>query len=153
MSRTLRPAPRSVTLLIGPEGGWSSGEVAAARLAGYRGIQLGALTLRAELAPTVALKSPTIPVIDCPGAMATRLKQGQLVRVTFTDGTPLRLRQAANKTSKTLGTIPEGGTMKIEGGPQCSEKGIWWQVKLTKAGTVGWVLEGENGSYFLEPAP
>jgi hypothetical protein len=29
--------------------------VAAARLAGYRGLQLGALTLRAELAPTVAL--------------------------------------------------------------------------------------------------
>lgn len=48
-------APYSATLLIGPEGGWSSGEVAAARLAGYRGIQLGALTLRAELAPTVAL--------------------------------------------------------------------------------------------------
>ena len=47
--------PYSATLLIGPEGGWSSGEVAAARLAGYRGIQLGALTLRAELAPTVAL--------------------------------------------------------------------------------------------------
>ena len=47
--------PYSVMLMVGPEGGWSSGEVAAARIAGYRGLQLGALTLRAELAPTVAL--------------------------------------------------------------------------------------------------
>lgn len=47
--------PYAATVMIGPEGGWSSGEVAAARLAGYRGLQLGALTLRAELAPTVAL--------------------------------------------------------------------------------------------------
>jgi 16S rRNA (uracil1498-N3)-methyltransferase len=48
-------APYSATVMVGPEGGWSSGEVAAARLAGYRGFQMGALTLRAELAPTVAL--------------------------------------------------------------------------------------------------
>lgn len=47
--------PYSAVVLVGPEGGWSSGEVAAARLAGFRGLQLGALTLRAELAPTVAL--------------------------------------------------------------------------------------------------
>jgi len=38
-------APRDVMLLVGPEGGWSSSEVAAAQLAGYRGMQMGALTL------------------------------------------------------------------------------------------------------------
>ena len=107
----------------------------------------------AVVAPTVALKSPDIPAIDCPGAMSTRLVKEQLIRVTFTDGTPLRLRQAASKTAKTLETIAEGGTMKIQGGPQCTDKGIWWQVKLTKSGNVGWVLEGENGVYYLEPAP
>lgn len=47
--------PYSALLLVGPEGGWSLGEVAAARLAGFQGLQLGPLTLRAELAPTVAL--------------------------------------------------------------------------------------------------
>lgn len=51
----LGAAPRTVLLLIGPEGGWSRDEVASARLAGYQGLQLGPLTLRAELAPTVAL--------------------------------------------------------------------------------------------------
>jgi 16S rRNA (uracil1498-N3)-methyltransferase len=47
--------PYSALMLVGPEGGWSSGEVAAAKLAGFHGWQLGPLTLRAELAPTVAL--------------------------------------------------------------------------------------------------
>ena len=45
----------TATLLVGPEGGWSSTEVATARLAGYQGLQLGPRVLRAELAPTVAL--------------------------------------------------------------------------------------------------
>ncbi len=47
--------PRTALLLIGPEGGWSRDEVASARLAGCQGLQLGPLTLRAELAPAVAL--------------------------------------------------------------------------------------------------
>lgn len=51
----LAAMPHSAIVLVGPEGGWSPGEVAAARLAGYRGLQLAPLTLRAELAPTVAL--------------------------------------------------------------------------------------------------
>lgn len=46
---------KTATVLIGPEGGWSSTEVATARLAGYQGLQLGPRVLRAELAPVVAL--------------------------------------------------------------------------------------------------
>ena len=53
---TVVPATaRTATLLIGPEGGWSTTEVATARLAGYQGLQLGPRVLRAELAPVVAL--------------------------------------------------------------------------------------------------
>ena len=48
-------APPTALLLVGPEGGWAPDEVAAARLAGYAGIQLGPRILRAELAPLVAL--------------------------------------------------------------------------------------------------
>lgn len=45
----------SILILIGPEGGWSEEEVAAARAAGCHTITLGPLTLRAELAPVVAV--------------------------------------------------------------------------------------------------
>ncbi len=52
---SLPSTPRSAMLLVGPEGGWSENEVALARSGGYQNWQLGPLTLRAELAPTVAL--------------------------------------------------------------------------------------------------
>jgi 16S rRNA (uracil1498-N3)-methyltransferase len=47
----------AVTLLIGPEGGWSSGEVAEAARAGATLVHLGPRTLRAERAPVVALSA------------------------------------------------------------------------------------------------
>lgn len=48
-------ASDSILILIGPEGGWSEEEVTAARAAGCHTITLGPLTLRAELAPVVAI--------------------------------------------------------------------------------------------------
>ena len=47
--------PARATLLIGPEGGWSAEEVEQAIAAGIEPLTLGPRTLRAELAPTVAL--------------------------------------------------------------------------------------------------
>jgi len=47
--------PARATLLIGPEGGWSAEEVEQAIAAGIEPLTFGPRTLRAELAPTVAL--------------------------------------------------------------------------------------------------
>jgi 16S rRNA (uracil1498-N3)-methyltransferase len=47
----------SVLALVGPEGGWSDGEVEAAVNAGARLIHLGPRTLRAEIVPTVLLSA------------------------------------------------------------------------------------------------
>jgi 16S rRNA (uracil1498-N3)-methyltransferase len=44
-----------VTLIVGPEGGWSRDEISAARNAGYRLWTLGERTLRADSAAMVAL--------------------------------------------------------------------------------------------------
>jgi 16S rRNA (uracil1498-N3)-methyltransferase len=49
------PVPAGVSVLVGPEGGWAAGEVAAAVSGGYIPISLGRLTLRADAAPLVAL--------------------------------------------------------------------------------------------------
>jgi 16S rRNA (uracil1498-N3)-methyltransferase len=49
------PRPTAIRLLIGPEGGWSTEEVAEARRRGAYAISLGPRTLRAETAPIVAL--------------------------------------------------------------------------------------------------
>jgi 16S rRNA (uracil1498-N3)-methyltransferase len=50
-----RVRPVAATVLVGPEGGWSKGEVEQARTAGATLIHLGPRTLRAETAPTVVL--------------------------------------------------------------------------------------------------
>lgn len=50
------PAPGpALTLLVGPEGGLSPGERAAARAAGFTGVWLGPRVLRAETAPLAAI--------------------------------------------------------------------------------------------------
>jgi 16S rRNA (uracil1498-N3)-methyltransferase len=49
------PAPADVALLVGPEGGWTDGEVALAGAAGARLLSLGHLTLRADAVPVAAI--------------------------------------------------------------------------------------------------
>jgi 16S rRNA (uracil1498-N3)-methyltransferase len=49
--------PSAALVLVGPEGGWADPEVAHARDRGARLLALGPRTLRAELAPVVALSS------------------------------------------------------------------------------------------------
>ena len=43
-----RPPPATATLAVGPEGGWSADEVAAAAAAGFLSVTLGRRTLRAD---------------------------------------------------------------------------------------------------------
>ena len=51
------PRPARATVLVGPEGGWSSEELELAIAAGASPLVLGPRTLRAESAPTVALSA------------------------------------------------------------------------------------------------
>lgn len=48
-------APLPMTLAIGPEGGWTDGEIEMAIAAGYQPVSLGARILRAVTAPMVAM--------------------------------------------------------------------------------------------------
>lgn len=50
-----------VTLLSGPEGGWSAAEQAAAEAAGWRSVSLGSRVLRAETAPLATLAALVLP--------------------------------------------------------------------------------------------
>lgn len=47
--------PETATLLVGPEGGWTPGEIDAARAAGASFVSFGQRTLRADAAPLVTL--------------------------------------------------------------------------------------------------
>jgi 16S rRNA (uracil1498-N3)-methyltransferase len=49
------PAPGAAALAVGPEGGWSAQELVTFERAGFVALTLGALTLRADAAATVAI--------------------------------------------------------------------------------------------------
>lgn len=49
------PTPHSVALLVGPEGGFSSAEIATAGAAGFTALRLGPRVLRTETAPLAAI--------------------------------------------------------------------------------------------------
>jgi len=51
------PVTSAVTLLVGPEGGWSAVEVQAAAASGVMLVTLGGQTLRADAAPMVAVSA------------------------------------------------------------------------------------------------
>jgi hypothetical protein len=39
----------------------------------------------------------------------------------------------------------------VIGGPACADGGVWWQASVD--GTEGWLLEGLNDAYLVEPMP
>ena len=49
------PAPADAAVFVGPEGGWTEGERAAAAAAGVRLVTLGRRTLRADAVPVAAI--------------------------------------------------------------------------------------------------
>ncbi|MGE0040170.1 MAG: 16S rRNA (uracil(1498)-N(3))-methyltransferase [Vicinamibacterales bacterium] len=49
------PRPEAALVLVGPEGGWTPAEIAAATAAGFTPVTLGPWTLRADAVPLVAL--------------------------------------------------------------------------------------------------
>ena len=88
------------------------------------------------------------PAIMCPGAPPPRLTVGGQARVTFTDGTPLRVR--ATPGGSIITQLPEGTVIQVIGGPQCQGQYTWWQIQTTD-GIQGWSAEGDMESYYLEP--
>lgn len=81
-----------------------------------------------------------------------RLTPGQRGRVTFTDGTPSRLRADHSTNAPVVTQMPEGTTFDITGPAYCVDNYRWWPLRLDN-GTVGWAAEGTASEAWLEPAP
>jgi len=101
-------------------------------------------------ATTPPLPAPPAPLTGdfCPGAPSSRLEVGMRARVTFTDGTALRLRTTPGGSIIT--SMPEGTPFNLIGGPLCQEGFTWWNIELDD-GTAGWSAEGDDENYFIEP--
>jgi len=80
----------------------------------------------------------------------SELVVGEAVRVTFTVGTPLNLREAPNLSANIVDKIPEGTRLIIKDGPNCdADPGVWWKIEMSN-GTSGWVVENTRQANYLE---
>lgn len=105
--------------------------------------------LTSLLAPPV--QQELVTDVNCAGAPAPQLMIGIPARVTFTDGTPLRVRQQPGGTIIT--ELAEGTQFTISAGPVCLNNFNWWQISLPLpdgAVLTGWSAEGNLESYFME---
>jgi hypothetical protein len=100
--------------------------------------------------PPSPIPSPPPPLPPCASAPLPRMIVGQIGRVTFTTGEPVRVRTGPGTTYDILLLLPEGTVFFVNGGPMCSEPYWWWSVQ-TNTGVNGWMAEGVVGNYFIEP--
>jgi len=85
----------------------------------------------------------------CPNFLPSRLSVGGYGRVNAVPYLPNNIRSSASFNSAILGQIPVGGVFQVLSGPLCQDNTAWWQVNYN--GTVGWTVEGNGSSYWLEP--
>lgn len=101
------------------------------------------------LSPDVDLSMAT-GSFSCAGALPPRLRVGMHARVTVTNGIPLRVRSDPSYSQKVRQQIPEATEFDVIDGPVCAEQTVWWKIQ-SGDGLKGWVAEGQDGEYYVEP--
>lgn len=83
----------------------------------------------------------------CPNAPPTRLRIGGHAQMV--DATPSNLRFSPDEDA--TGKIFTGETVRVLEGPECYNGYVWWNVHDLTSGLVGWMAEGNQEGYWLEP--
>lgn len=92
----------------------------------------------------------TNPPPTCQNALTPRLEIGSIGRVT--GGLPSNLRAQPAINAQEIGEVPSGETFTVLAGPDCGPDGwYWWQVQY--ATLTGWIAQGQNNVYYVEPIP
>jgi hypothetical protein len=87
--------------------------------------------------------------IACPGFMESRLMVNGRGRVTRGGRGANNVRASYDTSTQLVGQIPEGATFDVIYGPECNERMAFWLVNYD--GLIGWTVEGEDDTYWLEP--
>ncbi|MBL8154224.1 MAG: TIR domain-containing protein [Anaerolineae bacterium] len=119
---------------------------AARILTDEENIQFGLAT--ATVAPT-----PTPAPANCPDTtLPSRLYAGARGRVlTEGDPSPVMVRQGPGTGFDRVGRVSPGQTFQVVGGPECSQGITWFQITYGIGAVQGWLAEGVDGVYFVEP--
>ncbi len=87
---------------------------------------------------------------DCSHALPIRLATGTTARIMFRSAIGSVLRENPGERFRRVTTLRNGSLVYIASGPTCSDATQWWQVQ-TINGVLGWLSEGDEGAYQIEP--
>lgn len=93
---------------------------------------------------------PAEAIAHCPDTALSVFNVGLKGRVSYLDGSPLNMRDAPARGGKVVKQLEEGTRFGVIGGPSCSDGFTWWQIQL-EADSSGWVAEGDQEDYYIEP--
>lgn len=105
-----------------------------------------------EELPLTSTPDPSI-IPYCSGTLPTRLQVGMNAEVTRSGMAPqLSLRAQPSLSSEKVHVIATGRKMTILQGPVCADSSYWWYIR-SEQGFEGWVREGDNEDYWIDPLP
>lgn len=98
--------------------------------------------------------TPTLSTwLACKNAPLSQLRIGNKAYVSFDPPDPNTVRGKPGKESNALGKIYPGEEVEILDGPSCKDSLVWWKVRSTKTGLIGWTAEGDYKNYWIIPKP
>ena len=103
-----------------------------------------------------AFSPPPVPTAPatwqlCPGALVSRIDAGKHAQVSSNPPTPNNVREGPRKSTRLVGQIQPGEKVEILNGPVCDNGLTWWEVRSLSTGLMGYTLEGDKKTYWLEP--
>ena len=70
---------------------------------------------------------------------------------TADDPRPINVREAPGINSRRIGQVSSGQTVQVLDGPQCADNILWFKVIYGIGAVQGWIAEGKDGVYFVQP--
>ncbi len=88
-------------------------------------------------------------------SLPSRLKIGQAGQVVFNTSAPsipVNVRKEPSIDAPRIGRLAQGVSFMVIDGPTCTEDVVWLKVQYGDNKAEGWLAEGQNGVYFVEPS-
>ncbi len=97
------------------------------------------MTAGAPLDPCATITLPTRLSVDHKGRVPTDATRR------------VNVRPAPSISTTPIGQVEKGMSFTVIGGPVCADGVRWFQIRYGANNDEGWLAEGQNNIYFVEP--
>jgi hypothetical protein len=154
LSRSRTPSSQSTFIIptlpaLTTQIGSSPAPITTLAAATFQAMQTAAAAGQATATP----KADDGPWQACPNIYESRLRVGNIARVTEYPYLPNRVRSGPGTDFPVLGYVEPGEEVEIIQGPECANNWVWWRVRSQSTGLDGWTAEGSAEYFWLEPVP